>query len=325
MSLEMDSRAQFLRWLFALLSLVVPVLVGYTIYFQWHTPRLDFYLFGDNSSVVAQVVPGGAAEAAGLRAGDVILTVDGVPFANWYAPQLGQTSILKVERDGQRLTLAVPVVSVGQAGGLPIALFVVMLTFWGIGTLLLLRRFRRKEVRLLFLSTQTSAIALLWPVSNPRPWPMPDWMASLSIAGFSLTASLLLHYYLTFPVPLGTSRQRAWGLGAVYGLAPVAIAGGLSLTDLGIQLHIFYSALVGTIASALLVHVYLRRATPDGRRRLRLIVLGNVLAVFPPPPPLPSVHHHRVLLLPDAQLVREAVLGFRPLELSLRHCAPQPV
>ena len=284
MAVETDRRERYLHWLFAWLALVVPALVGYGLYFQLRTPVLDFYQAGDDASTVYQVVPGGEAEAAGLQAGDVILAADGVPFTGWRDLRLGQTCILEVERDGQRLTLAIPVVSVAQANSLPLlgAFVVVVLTFWATGAVLLLRRFQRKEVRLLFLVTQTTAVALLWPLARPRPWPIPDWMAFLSIACFNLTPALVLHFYLTFPESLGTPRQRAWGLGAIYGLAPAAIAGGLSNTELGIRLSIFYTALVFILAISVLIYAYLRRATPDGRRRLRLIVLGNLLALLPP-------------------------------------------
>lgn len=282
MNPETDRRERLLRCFFALLALVVPALVGYDICFQFRTPTLDFFLLKHDSAVVAEVVPGGQAEAAGLRAGDVILTVDGVPSATWYDPQLGQSHTLEVKRDDQWLRLAVPAVSVAQVNLLPLVSAVaVVLTFWGTGTLLLLRRFRQATVRLFFLLAQTVGIALLPPLAHPDPWPIPRWMISLSVACFHLAAPLLLHHTLTFPVSLGTPRQRRWGLGLLYGLALVAAVGGLSRTVLAWRLSAFYTALEVAVAIAVLVCVYLRRATPDGRRRLRLVVFGTILAAVP--------------------------------------------
>ncbi len=268
-------------WPLVLLALAVPILVGYDIYFQWRTPVLDFS-FDGNTGLIHEVPFGSFADWAGLLPGDVILTVDGIPFAEWRDPPVGNCA-MEIERDGRRLTLELPVVPLARVNLLPlISAAVVVLTFWGAGTLLLLRRFRQKEVRLFFLLAQTIAIALLPPLAHPAPWPIPRWMVSLSIVCFHLVAPLLLHYHLTFPVSLGTPRQRRRGLSLLYGLALVAAAGGLSRTVLGWRLSAFYTALEIVVAIAVLVCVYLRRATPDGRRRLRLVLFGTLLAAIPP-------------------------------------------
>ncbi len=69
----------------AFLILVVPALVGYDLSLQWHSPTMDFYLDAPGSATVHSVAPGGRAEAAGLEAGDVILTVADTPLSvsNW--------------------------------------------------------------------------------------------------------------------------------------------------------------------------------------------------------------------------------------------------
>lgn len=268
-----------LHWILALLALAVPILVGYDIYFQWCTPVLDF-VFDENTGLIHEVPFASFADWAGLLPGDVILTVDGIPFAEWRDPPVGNCA-MEIERDGRRLTLELPVVPLARVNLLPlISAVVVVLTFWGAGTLLLLRRFQQKEVRLFFLLAQTIAMALLPPLAHP--WFIPRWMVTLSLTCFYLAAPLLLHYYLTFPVVLGTPRQRRRGLGLLYGLALVAVAGGLSRTVLGWHLSAFYTTLEFAVAITVLVYVYLRRATPDGRRRLRLVVLGTVLAAIPP-------------------------------------------
>jgi signal transduction histidine kinase len=98
----------------------------------------------------------------------------------------------------------------------------------------------------------------------------------------NLAAPLFLHYCLTFPVELGTAPQRRWALAFAYLLAPVAAISGVSRTPLGVRLSISYAVVVITAALAALIYVYVRRATPDSRRRLRLAFLGTLLAVVPP-------------------------------------------
>lgn len=285
MSLDSKSWESFSRCIFILMALIVPFLVGSAIFYQFTTPAFDFFLARDDSAaVIAEVVRGGAAEAAGVQSGDVILSVNGAPFSLHSALVLNQTNLLQVQRGAERLAIAVPTVSVArvyhplQSG----ALFFVSLVLWGTGALLLLRRFRRKEVRIFFFLNQVGALAVLWPLAHPSPAPIPEWMTPLTIAGFNLTPPLFLHFYLTFPVHLGAFRQRVWALGLVYALALVAIAGGLTRTNLGVRFSIFYIVSVVILAIAVQFYVYARRATADGRRRLRLIVLGNVLALSPP-------------------------------------------
>jgi len=206
----------------ALLVLVVPVLVGVDLYLQWHSPTMDFYLDGPGSSVVSGIIPGGQAKAASLQTGDVILTVDDVQFGLWSAPQIGQTHLLKVERKGEQLSLAIPAVRVFQLNTLPlVSAIMVALAFWGVGTLLFVRLFWHSGMRLLFLISQTIAITLLFPLSYPAPWSPPNWLLSLSMAGFNLTAPLFFHYTITFPAKLGRPRQRLVGLSLLYSLALV--------------------------------------------------------------------------------------------------------
>lgn len=270
-----------LHCLFILLALVVPALVGYDFYFQWSTPVLDFTL-DEHTGFIYKVPQDSFADWAGLLPGDVILSVDGIPFAEWRDPPVGNYP-LEIERDGRRLTLELPVIPLARVNFLPlVSAAVVALAFWGAGTLLLWRRFRKKEIRLFFLLSQTIALALLPSLAHPLSGPIPRWMVSLSIVCFYLAAPLLLHHTLTFPVSLGTPCQRRLGLGLLYGVALVAVAAGLSRTGLGWRLSAFYTVLEIAVAVAVLVYVYLRRATPDDRRRLRLVVLSTVLAAIPP-------------------------------------------
>jgi S1-C subfamily serine protease len=72
---------------------------------------------GQDSSgavVVRQVLPGGSAEEAGLKAGDVLLALGDIPisdpdfgpkFRQRFGQEEGQALPIKVRRDGQTMTL----------------------------------------------------------------------------------------------------------------------------------------------------------------------------------------------------------------------------
>jgi signal transduction histidine kinase len=158
---------------------------------------------------------------------------------------------------------------------------VVALTFWGTGTLLLWRRFWQLEARLFFLMTQSIGVGLLFFLAYSPSEIYPPWMSVLKSAGFHLAGTILVHFYLTFPTRLGSPHQRRLIMSGLYGLMLVALACRLTATPTGIQLAFLYNTLEIMAAVVILVYAYLRPATPDGRRRIRLVVFGNMVAFLP--------------------------------------------
>ena len=163
---ETSVQERFLRGLFALLAPVVPLLIGYDIYFQLRVSVLDFSF--SHTGLVYDVPFESYADWAGLLPGDVILTADGIPFSDWLDHGLFVPSdtnyMMIVERDGQSLTIEMPNIPMAKTNWLSLGSAVATaLIFWGVGILLLLRRFRQPEVRLLFPLSQAFAIVLLFP------------------------------------------------------------------------------------------------------------------------------------------------------------------
>lgn len=269
----------FWRGLLILLGMVLPALAGYVIYDQIRTPVFDARVDW-NSGAILEVEQDSFANWVGFLEGDVILSVNGVSFPE--LPAVVGNYPAQVERGGQIITLEMPLVPMAKVNLSSLLSGVtVALVFWGTGLLLLLRQFQQKTVRLYFLLTQVVGIAILPPLAYPAPFAMPDWIVPINTVRFQLAAPLLLHYCVTFPAQLGNASQRRWWLGLFYGLG-LATVGirflGLDPTRLVTGL---YSILVVTGAIAVSVYVYQRRADPDGRRRLRLVIFGTVLAVLP--------------------------------------------
>jgi two-component system NarL family sensor kinase len=296
METEAECRERRLRRVFALLMLAVPAVMIEFLFLQWHLPVPEFRMDALGQGLVLEVIPGGGAEAAGVRAGDAVLAVNGVPLqldgAMTRPPaglQVGQIATLGIERDGRRLELDVPLVPVAKVT-LPelISAVDVALTFWIASILLLWRRFRRVEVRLLFLLAQAIAIGVLFPPLGFITWYSTSAIHYiLSFACVGLSAPLLFHYHITFPVVLGSRRQRRRALGAFYGVVLVGAVAYLisqSLVPLApmdvlvIQVDVLCFVLQVCAAIAVTACVYFRRASPDGRRRLRVIFFGVALA-----------------------------------------------
>ncbi len=271
------------RVLLGVATVVVPALAGYMIYFQNRTPMLGFYPDESEPPVVTEMIAGSAAEAAGLRAGDIILAVDGAPYAAWNGGQIGHLSTWEILRVGQPVRLTMRMGTMLQANRWQVnSAILAAFVFWGTGLLLLRRRWERLDVRLLFGSFQFIAVAVLPGLAFPRFWLPPGWMLFLEFVGLYLAAAMLAHFHLTFPVVLGNARQRRWAVGLLYGLAAVGIVDA-ALRAAPWQSGVMYGALAESVAAiGVVVYTYFRRATPDGRRRIRLVVAGTVLGLTPP-------------------------------------------
>ncbi len=276
------------RGLFSVIAAVVPVLAAVVIYVEWSTPALDCVV-DTQTGTVRVVAPESNANYAGLQPGDLILTVDGIPYRSWKSTDTTNHAVV-VRRGTAELPLELPVLPYGQLY-LPhlISALIVALTFSGLGTFLYWRRGRLFEVRLFFLMVQSIAVGLLLFLAFPDATVRPFWMSVASSVGFHLSATLLFHFYLTFPVVLASPARRKVLLGAAYGLMPVALAFRLSGTDVGLRITYLFNTIEIAGAVIALVYSYRRRATSEGRRRARLVVFGGLM---------PAVAGFVVYLLP---------------------------
>jgi two-component system NarL family sensor kinase len=276
----------------AALALVVPLLLTDYILLQWQTAVPEFLFVwhdeGEEPSIIQHVLAGGQAEAAGLRPGDIVVSEDGAPFPPGRMLRVGQVVTLGIERDGRLLEFDVQLVPMIQLRATQMATVTLLaLVIWSGSVVVLWRRFRQAEVRRLFLLAQSAALLALYPPPELTAWcrGLPWLQHFVTGAAVLLFPTFLLHFHLTFPVLLGAPCQRRLALIWIYGLGVTASGawvameagllpyGGLVWRGLGLLLAAELLAAV-----VLLVYVYLRRATPDGRRRLRLIVFGTALA-----------------------------------------------
>lgn len=267
------------RMLLFLLSLMLPALAGYVIYAQLRTPAFDADMDLETGRILA-VEQDSYANWAGFWAGDVILSINGAPYPQW--PSDVGNYPARVQRGTQELTLEMPLVAMAALNLASLLNGVlVALTFWGVGVFLLWRRFQQYAVQLFFLLTQSIGVGLLFFLTYPDVSSRPVWMAVVISIGFHFAAALTVHYYLTFPVVLGSRRQRIWILGGIYLATLVALACRLSFTQPGLQISYLINTLQLIAAVGLTAFVYFHRAKSDERRRLRIIIFGNLASLTP--------------------------------------------
>ena len=292
MGAEPGRREALWRVWVVLLVAAVPLVIFESVLMAWHVPVPEFQVMGNDPARVFRVIAGSGAEAAGVQAGDRILQVNGEPFGADNLPQVirhwtvGERLAMLVQHaDGTTAQLSVPLVPVAAADRDMIERdTVAALLFWAASLLLLRQRFQSHDVRVLFLLAQAMALVLLFPPLQYFIWyhAHPLW-ANVTGVGALMSTALLLHFHCSFPVSLGSPRQRRRFLGAAYGLTLI-VAGVWIAFDAGRLPWIVGLLLVGYLvlavvaAMAVLLYSYRRRATPDGRRRLRVILFGNLVA-----------------------------------------------
>lgn len=149
--------------------------------------------------------------------------------------------------------------------------------FWIIGFVLVLRVFHRAEARLLFLLTQTLGMALFIPMAYPDPRTAPFSALTISVIGLHFSAPLLFHFHISFPNKIGNAAQRRRVLGVLYTVACLASAAWLTQIAPFWQASILFTVGLILFSVGVLVFAYRRHASPDSRRRLRLIVFGTML------------------------------------------------
>jgi signal transduction histidine kinase len=282
--------------LFAMVMSLYP-LTALTIHTaQLHAPMPELYVLANHPSMIYKVYPGSAAETGGVQAGDTILQMNGQPFNPRHLSlqirrmQVGQLLNLELDRDNQRYIVNIPLVSVRDIVEKRFFLFsTIAFIFWVSSALLVWKRFQRIELRLLFLVCQAISLGLLCPYVDVITWFFTaSWAVSLSALGGIFSVLFLFHFNISYPVALGTPRLRRFLIVIVYTLGLLLSALWMIPNYLQIELAGFggvltvYVALIVTAAIAAQVFIYLKRASPDERRRLRLIMLGELVAGGPP-------------------------------------------
>jgi signal transduction histidine kinase len=274
----MNIRDRIIYGFYVALALLLPIMAVYVAYDQLSIPIFDASI-DRMSGEILLVEPESYANVAGFQTGDVILSINNLPYPQM--PLKAGNYQARIQRGTQVLTMEMPLVSMAVIN--PFVLInglLVALSFWGVSTFLLWRRYRQFSVRLFFLIAQSIGIGLLFLLSYPDPTNRPVWMAVIISIGFHTSASFLVHYYLTFPVTLGTRRQRRWILSMVYGLMVVALACRLSNTSIGLRITYFYNTMELITAFCLQIYVYFRRADSDDRRKLRIIIFGSFVSLI---------------------------------------------
>jgi len=233
----------------------------------------------DPTGRVLGVNAGGPADRAGLRADDVVLSVDGCSPTRWkpcerwlYRP--GEVLYIVFQR-GERVYTTAVTVTLSPAArrmeylpGLLVALVSCLLSL-----IVLLNRPETTETRLFYAMGHLGAAALAVNTLSGRLL-----LASRAYnAFFSLLSPVLVHFHAVFPKQQRWLTGRRWLLVMLYG---TGLALG-AVWPLHPVVHNLWMLLGFVAAIGLMVTAYVTPASLYDRQRIRLVVFGTLLGFGP--------------------------------------------
>ncbi len=255
----------------------------------WHLPY-DGGFWTSREGHVTNVDPNGSANTAGIRLGDRLIAIDGVPIERlrglYQGKGPGDRVIYLLERDSQRIEVSL-VLTAPPAREWVMAfeqLFVAF-TFCVVSLFIWMLRPFDRVTRRFYLISQLAAATLALNFMAVARWPSVLVLTDVLIL---LLAPTVLHFYSTFPQPLSTHvvRRLTW---PAYIIAFVLIAwtladavrnGSFSSSQVlhGLR-RLFITATL--LAAIILLVRRPKAASPQSRRRRRLLLAGMVGSLLP--------------------------------------------
>ena len=200
-------------------SLTFFLIIFYNVAFYVYVPVtgvwLDYYDQAPNTAFIHFLNPGGPGEKAGLRVGDIIVTIDGHPIKDLNSPvhqpkKVGDVEVYVIQRDHQTLTIPLKVGSYTDhldylANIIPVQLLSLLIYFLG---LILLFFSPAADIR-------ARLVAIVWvlagvAITTTGPGYIGCvWLAQVwSMLSFSASIFITTAAHLYFPVPTFSNQTR---------------------------------------------------------------------------------------------------------------------
>ena len=188
--------------------LVVLSIVTNTLYFIYHKQiGIDCQSNHreNGQCIIDHVIPGGAADKAGIRPGDILVTIDSIDVREWSSiyrgDRAGDTSYYGIIRDGEKIELPVVFSSISEFNsGFILAIYIILILL-SIGSLYLLyKKPYDLAVRLFFIFIQLYVVTQNADYIQLRE-PLAMSATFIFLLSSCLSGPLLIHFHLLFPRP----------------------------------------------------------------------------------------------------------------------------
>jgi two-component system, NtrC family, sensor kinase len=247
------------------------------------------------------VQPGSPAERAGIREGDLLLSIDGTPehksaevVRQIYASGVWTRLTYQLQRNGEPFEVAVILAPQETSSPVRDCLAVVGLLYFFIGAFILLRRWTApKSLHFYFFCL---ASFVLYSFSYTGKLNAFDWTIYwVNVAAWILQPALFLHFCLSFPERPSWLERRKFGLGLIYlpgallGAIHVLVATRILVLPMSLltarwlidRVEMVYLTLYFVLGTAALWSSYKRAQTPLLKQQLKWVARGAAVAIVP--------------------------------------------
>ncbi len=211
-------------WAFALVFLVIVVNIIYLVnMYQVRFVDID-YKFEKGKCIISEVSAWGPAQRAGLKTGDIVLTIDSIPvsgaeqlYCTLYLQEAGDTLTCKIVRNNEELTAAIiPTSKMQEAPALYYIKYLLMMLFSCACLYVLYKKPGDRTAVLFFIYAQTYSvfhIAEFLPFANL----FANFASIIFWNSVYLSGPVLIHFIMLFPQPSLVYRKFRWLPVLLYG------------------------------------------------------------------------------------------------------------
>jgi two-component system, NtrC family, sensor kinase len=260
------------------------------------TPSDGVWWTEDGSHLRAQRVDAdGPGEKAGVKRGDLLISVDGHAISNvgslerqLYRVGIWSKATYSLERRG--VTVESPLILVPADRSLNIGLRLIALVYLGIGLYVLLRRWTAPKSMHFYVFCLVSFIFYSFHYSGKLN--QFDWIVYWSnVVAWLLQPALFLHFALTFPERRSVVDRLRWLIPVVYLPGAVLLAIQIAVLQWAEpsemlrwnldRVQMVYLAVYFVIATVVLWQSYRRASSAILRQQMKWVTRGTILAVAP--------------------------------------------
>ena len=284
-------------WAYLLILLSIVCNTIYFIYKQQAGIDCQSNHTENGKCIIDHVTPGGAAAKAGIRPGDILLTIDSIDVREWASVyrgvKAGDTCLYEIIRDGQKMEF--PLIFSSQLEfnyGFLLAIYIILILLSIAGLYLLFKKPHDKAVRLFFIFLQLFAVTQNADYLTLRE---PFAMAASFVFFLStcLFSPLLLHFHLLFPRPAKIyNRFGKWTIGFyVVGILVTLwwyvsyhnmVMNELKISTFRLITRLSLLWMISTyfLAVAVVILQFITIKETFSRNQLRLVIIGSFFGIY---------------------------------------------
>ena len=290
--------------------------------FGWRT------MYDSGPNVVAQVLDAG--EAAGLRAGDTILAINGKPYHTFKAlffdirhREPGSVNTYTVQREGKTIEISITTQRLGLRAVLERSgpIFVIGFIYVFIGAIVFLMKPQAEESWLFLI--MTCVLGMVISFAAPSDLVRPLWFFDIRLFFDAILPAPIIHLAIRFPKTRTFFLKRPW-LWVIPYLFSIILYILMHLTsdslrdvpDILEQINSLYLMLAVVIFLVSMIWNFLKDTSVLIRLQSQAIFLGMLIGIFIPLTDLIGRILWEIYLFPDPALGFAIFLSLFPLSIG---------